>query len=177
MRKIALTVTACALWAAPAALTASALADVPAQPGQAVAAAEAGASSARIGDDYPYRNGDPRKPDRWNFYQRECTSFVAWRLNQLGVRFHNHYKGVRWSNAKNWDDAARRVGIRVDHRPTVGSVAQRNGGRFGHVAYVAKVSGNRVLLEEYNHRGTHRYKNPPRWINAGEMDNYLHIAR
>jgi len=40
------------------------------------------------GDDYPYKDAsiDPEVPDPWNFYCRECTSFVAWRMNQLGAK-------------------------------------------------------------------------------------------
>src|SRR6516162_4416653 len=47
------------------------------------------------GDDYPYKNSQPDFDggDRWGFYARECTSFVAWRINQLGVNFSNHMKG------------------------------------------------------------------------------------
>ncbi|HEX2313964.1 MAG TPA: CHAP domain-containing protein [Thermomonospora sp.] len=131
--------------------------------------------SVRIGDDYPYRDDSWHQADPWNFYKRECTSFVAWRLRRLGVRFHNHYRGVHWGNAKNWDNAARRAGVRVDRRPTVGSVAQWNRGRYGHVAYVARGGGGTVLLEEYNRNGGHRYGT--RTISARSVENFIHIAR
>lgn len=132
------------------------------------------AAAARIGDDYPYKNDSWENPDPWNFYKRECTSFAAWRLRQLGVPFHNHYK-THWGNANHWDDAARAVGIRVDDTPTVGSIAQWNSGRFGHVAYVAEVANGQVLLEEYNYRGSHEYGT--RRLSASSVENYLHIAR
>ncbi|QXJ25625.1 CHAP domain-containing protein [Actinomadura graeca] len=168
MRKTALLASVIALWTAPAVPLATAVAAEPAPPA-------AGGPVLKAGDDYPYRNGDWDKPDRWNFFQRECTSFAAWRLNQRGVRFNNNYKGVRWSNASNWDDAARRARIRVDKNPTVGSIAQWNSGRFGHVAYVARSSGGTVLVEEYNRRGTHRYGQ--REIRVREVENFIHIAR
>ncbi|WP_116023868.1 CHAP domain-containing protein [Thermomonospora umbrina] len=133
------------------------------------------ASSVAAGDDYPYRNGSWHEADPWNFYKRECTSFVAWRMRQLGVRFHNHYKGVRWSNANNWDNAARRVGVRVDRRATVGAVAQWNRGRFGHVAYVSHVGRGTVTIEEYNRNGGHHYGR--RTIRTSQVENFIHIAR
>jgi hypothetical protein len=34
----------------------------------------------------------------------------ATRAPHVGIGVHNHYKGVRWSNAHNWDNAARAVG-------------------------------------------------------------------
>ncbi|WP_067450423.1 CHAP domain-containing protein [Actinomadura macra] len=171
MRKTALLTSIVALWAIPVVPSATAHAIEP----TAAAPATATEVSLAAGDDYPYRNGDWNKADRWNFFQRECTSFAAWRLNQRGVRFHNHYKGVHWGNASNWDNAARSARIKVDKRPTVGSIAQWNRGRFGHVAYVARVRAGKVLVEEYNRRGTHIYTR--REIGVREVENFIHIAR
>src|SRR5439155_5628217 len=49
------------------------------------------------GDDYPlkdanfYPTEDPRcAPDYWGFCNRECTSFVAWRMNRDAARGTNH---------------------------------------------------------------------------------------
>lgn len=114
-----------------------------------------------IGDSgYPYRNGNPSEPDQWGFYQRWCTSYVAWRLNNAGYYFHNTKShGVRWSDAKNWDDVARGLGIPVDNNPSPGAVAVWNpgqpgyGGTMGHVAFVSEVNGNQITIEEYNWKG------------------------
>src|ERR1700686_4670404 len=38
-------------------------------------------------DDFPYR-GTVNKLDPWGFYTGYCTSFVAFRLSQEGVRLH-----------------------------------------------------------------------------------------
>jgi surface antigen len=132
------------------------------------------ARAAAAGNDYPYRNDSWHQADPWNFYKRECTSFAAWRLRQRGVPFHNHYK-THWGNANNWDNAARRAGFRVDRRPRAGAVAQWNRGRFGHVAYVARVGRGWVTIEEYNKGGTHRYGT--RRVRPGAVENYLHIHR
>ena len=73
-------------------------------------------------DDYPARYKNYAKDtviDEWNFYNRECTSFVAWRLNSRnGVKFNNQYAGVnRWGHAKDWGMAAERAGIPVNDTP------------------------------------------------------------
>lgn len=89
--------------------------------------------------------------DQWNFYQCECTSFVAWCLNSRnGVAFHNYYGGVYWGHAKNWGNAARTSGIAVDSNPAVGAVAWSSSGDYGHVAWVCAVNGDQVTIDEYN---------------------------
>ena len=101
--------------------------------------------------------------DRWAFYSRECTSFVAWRMNRdhgAGA-FHNLMRGGRWGNAGDWDDNATRLGYQVTATPRVGAIAQWNGneiGGVGHVAYVSEVHPDgRVTVEEYNYGTTGRY--------------------
>jgi surface antigen len=91
--------------------------------------------------------------DPWGFALRNCTSFVAWRLretNGLGV-FENHFGGVHWGNAENWDEAAASLGYLVDGVPALGAVAQTDDGRVGHVAWVLAVGDGTVTVEEYNH--------------------------
>ncbi|KAJ1794488.1 hypothetical protein GGF48_000440 [Coemansia sp. RSA 921] len=101
-------------------------------------------------NDYPY-SGKCGGVDPWNYYKCQCTSFVAWRINKrLGVKFHNHYKGPNWGNANTWDNAAKATKVPVNNKPVAGCVAQSNAGSYGHVAWVAKVSGNSVTIEEYN---------------------------
>jgi len=111
-------------------------------------------SGGVIGDDYPYKNA-PWNPsnaasnvDPWNFVCRNCTSFVAWRLNNANkVSFTNQYQGVHWGNAGNWGNAAQAVGITVNNTPRRGAVAWNS----GHVAWVAAVNSNgTIVVEEYN---------------------------
>ena len=106
------------------------------------------------GDDYPanLKEADlDAVVDPWLFYNRECTSFVAWCLNSRnGVAFSNYYGGVQWGHAKDWAAAARSLGISVDGNPAVGSVAWKTGGDYGHVAWVSAVNGDSVTIEEYN---------------------------
>lgn len=112
--------------------------------------------SVTLRNDYPYKKRSPNGVDPWRFYYRECTSFVAFRLNKV-MRFSNTMRGGRFGNAENWDNNAKRLGYRVDRNATVGSVMVRNSGRYGHVAIVAKVERSRVYVEQYNAGGTHRY--------------------
>ena len=75
-------------------------------------------STAQAADDYPYKDkvygryNNNLDVDPWRYYYRECTSFVAWRLNNRnGVAFHNQYGGVHFSHAKTWGDAAKKSAL------------------------------------------------------------------
>ncbi|WP_245788361.1 CHAP domain-containing protein [Amycolatopsis marina] len=118
-----------------------------------------GGSEYPAKDDYPYK-GQTSGVDRWNFYKGQCTSFAAWALNsRVGIPFSNQYKGQsRWGNAKEWDDAARRAGVPVYSRPKAGDIAVREGGTWGHVAFVTRVNSNGTFqVDEYNYGGTSKY--------------------
>jgi len=106
------------------------------------------------GDDYPYRNHSHHDVDPWGFYKRYCTSFVAWRINTTnGVRFLNGMGGNgRFGHARTWDDRARQLGYDVNQRPVPGAIAQTDAGEYGHVAWVAEVRRDTVVIEEYNRR-------------------------
>ncbi|MGH3957562.1 MAG: hypothetical protein ACRDTL_00980, partial [Mycobacterium sp.] len=68
------------------------------------------ASAAVLGNDYPANLATAAKDaliDPWRFFNRECTSFVAWRLNNAnGVGFNDFYGGPQWGNANTWGAAA-----------------------------------------------------------------------
>ena len=130
------------------------------------------------GDDYPseYKNVENNSiVDRWNFYNRQCTSFVAWCLNSRnGVNFTNQYGGIaRWGNAKEWYQAAQNLGIAVDNNPAVGSVAVWTSGKYGHVAWVKGVTGDLVTIEEYNWSVKGGYGQ--RTISKSEVNGFIHI--
>ncbi|SDN15778.1 CHAP domain-containing protein, partial [Allokutzneria albata] len=125
----------------------------------------------RAGDDYPYKGQSGT--DKWGFYKRQCTSFVAHRLDQHGVRFKNaKYKGVFFGNADTWNNAAKSAGVKVNKTPKVGAVAvwERNS---GHVAWVSKVSGGKITVEEYNWNNPKAYGK--RTISKNEPDSYVHF--
>ncbi|SDY90989.1 Surface antigen [Amycolatopsis xylanica] len=134
------------------------------------------------GDDYPYKNGDVNLADRWAMYIRQCTSFVAWRMEQVNGYFHNNMwrNGIagHWGNAYEWNDNAIKLGYPVDHTPRAGAIAQFEPGvsgasSAGHVAYISAVNGSTVTIEEYNWSA---YRYTTRQIPANSISNVIHFA-
>lgn len=128
-----------------------------------------------IGDDYPaaWRN-NPNQADTWGYATGNCTSFVANRLHNI-----NHFEVPRaLGNGGQWGNSARRLGYRVDNVPARGSVAYYNDGSYGHVAWVADVSGNNVVIEEYNWaraNGTFDYSYHTRTQPISAYTGYIHF--
>jgi surface antigen len=116
-------------------------------------------SAASGVDDYPSRLKNAPKDslvDPWQFYNRECTSFVAWRLNSENlVAFDDYWQGQHWGNASHWKAAAVALDIPVDNHPTRGAVAWWSAGSagssVGHVAWVETVGDGAITVEEYNY--------------------------
>ena len=146
-----------------------------------------------IGDNYPYKEscagchnrifGDNHNDvSEWNFYYRQCTDFVAWRLNSAnGVNFTNQYLGASaWGNAVAWQNTARDKGITVDMTPAIGAVAFYGAYEFGsystgHVMWVADINDNdTIVIEEYNYTIPSCYS--VRTIPANSVSGYIHIA-
>ena len=142
------------------------------------------------GDDYPFKDSTPDdlSGDPWAFLYRECTSFVAWRMNQLGVKFTNGMAGPNgktgwFGNADTWAANANNIGFHVDNTPAVGAVAHfdpnhSGAGGSGHVAYVAQMNGDgTIVIEEYNWLPfRYGYHNPPRVIGASDVSNFIRIV-
>lgn len=133
-------------------------------------------SSADAGtDDYPpvWRDAAMDSTfDTWGMYNRECTSFVAWRLharNGFEMPFHD--------DASGWSADAQARGYAVTTTPAVGSVAWWASGAsepHGHVAWVESINSNgTITIEEYNHGLTGTYSE--RTIAAGSANGYVHF--
>lgn len=123
----------------------------------------------------------PSGYDQWNFGYMDpahpgtgdCTSFVAWRLNQLA-----HSKGLDWSfsnnaitgqtghlpggalgNASQWGTDATSAGFPPNSNPSVGSVAWYGSdaggvGSAGHVAIVTGVNPDgSITIEQSSYDG------------------------
>src|SRR5690348_2087854 len=103
-----------------------------------------------VNDDYPaqWKNAAPDTVyDTWRELNRECTSFVAWRLHS-----RNGYEMPFFANADQWDDRFAALGVRVDGTPARGAIAQTDA-NGGHVAWVEAVNPDgTVTIEEYNHK-------------------------
>lgn len=113
-----------------------------------------GASAGMKGDDYRYKNrvADSGNGDPWGYFFKECVSFVASRLANLGVpasKFSHLGNGRDWVNAP----------VRHTSKPRPGMVAvYSNGSQFGnHVAMVTGVQGGKISGEEYNWNLNHAY--------------------
>ena len=105
------------------------------------------------GDDYRFK--DKAKDggvDPWGYYYRECVSFIASRLANLGVNpslFSHLGDGRQW------------VSARVPHlsRPKPGVVSVYTGGPVSsnHVDFVTAVHGDTYDGEDYNYNGDGKY--------------------
>ena len=108
------------------------------------------------GDDYPYANGPGDAMSPLMYATRNCTDFVAWRLNRDAGSFGEPWL-MNWSyltpaggDASNWASAWEAHGWATSTTPVVGSVAWFGYGA-NHVAYVQEVNDDgTVLIEEYN---------------------------
>ena len=67
----------------------------------------------------------------------QCTAFVA----------SKRYVPAGWGDASSWKQSAINAGWTVSSRPVAGAIAWR----WGHVAYVESVGGNKVLISEQNY--------------------------
>jgi surface antigen len=133
-------------------------------------------------DDYPYL-GTTNVVDRWAMYTGQCTSWVAWRMEQVNGYFNNNMwrNGVQghWGNADNWVVNAKLLGYPVDDTPKVGAIAQWNPGAsgastHGHVAYISAVRGQSVTVQEYNWSTALAYDT--RTVPVSQLSNVIHLA-
>ncbi|MBZ5985955.1 tape measure protein [Leuconostoc gelidum] len=105
------------------------------------------------GDDYAFKNKSKDSGvDPWGYFYRECVSFVASRLKNLGVSaslFSHLGNGADWVNAS----------VPHSKTPKAGDVAVYGAGsEFGnHVAMVTGVQGDKISGEEYNWGGDGQY--------------------
>ncbi len=120
-----------------------------------------GASSVHAQDTYPYAFSVANIADPWNFFTKNCTSYVAWKMNEGGVSFYNQMQGPngnsgKFGNAHNWDNNASNIGFVVTSTPSPGDIAvfevdSRGAGPAGHVMFVESVnSNNTVNVSQYN---------------------------
>jgi len=91
----------------------------------------------------------------YGYYYRNCTDYAAWRVHTSGVS-PQMYKGL--GNASTWGVRAVAKGIKVNSKPTVGSVAVRTTGKYGHTAYVEAVYPNGTIkVSQYNNGAAGEY--------------------
>lgn len=88
--------------------------------------------------------------DTWSLFNRECVSYVAWKIASTG-RFVPNFSGQ--GNANQWQTYVAQYGIKSGSTAVVGSAAVLYGGAYGHVMYVEAVSSDktRITISEYNY--------------------------
>jgi surface antigen len=122
-------------------------------------------------DDYPFQNATIDVADPYEFFFRECTSYIAWRVNQRAGTIDPEYPsfnntmdsglcddepGCYWGEAAHWYENATSLGLTFDSAPRVGDVAQWVNGcggscASGHLAYVEHVGTNGdIVVSEYD---------------------------
>ncbi len=146
------------------------------------------AGAAVLGNDYPSNLANAAKDsvvDPWQFYNRECTSFVAWRLNQLRQRHCVQgllRRAAVGRNAENWGPTA--LVARHSGQSNPSSSAQwlgtwaGNGGAIseGHVAWVANIEANRDdRTSEYNYTNSGQYKDVRTGLNPSSFSGFIHF--
>ncbi|WP_273716133.1 tape measure protein [Leuconostoc mesenteroides] len=105
------------------------------------------------GDDYAFKSKSKDSGvDPWGYFYRECVSFIASRLKNMGVSaklFSHLGNGADWVNAP----------VPHSNKPKVGDVAVYGAGsEFGnHAAMVTGVQGDKISGEEYNWSGDGQY--------------------
>ncbi len=76
-----------------------------------------------------------------------CTDYVA-----------RNVAGVTWGgNANQWIANAKAQGVKVDRNPVAGSIlVTSENRRYGHVAKIESVSGDKVTISEWNYAGLYK---------------------
>lgn len=134
-----------------------------------------GSGSGGLGDDYRFKNKskDEGAPsgDPWGYFFRECVSFVASRLANVGVK-PSLFTGL--GNGSNWTSA------HVKHKstPSVGDIAvYSNGSKYGnHVSVVTGVNNGRYSEEGYNYAGNGKYYKSS-GLKFGDATTFLNFGR
>ena len=123
--------------------------------------------------------------DSWGLFARQCTSYVAWKLDQkgYGVRhFQGRGNAYEWpSTTSNWRDAngSRLVTQSYGSNPKVGDAAvipkSYPNFPYGHVMYVEAVyADGSIAISEYNFAGPGIYSE--RMIPPGQYRNYTFLT-
>jgi len=102
---------------------------------------------------------------------RQCASYVAWRIARETGKYYS------WGNGGMFAGAAIRAGYQnLGRSPQPGSIAVMLGNP-GHVAWVEAVSGNQVLVSQYNYNygaGWGMYSEM--WLSTNFFDQYVKIT-
>lgn len=117
---------------------------------------------------------DGNGADGYGYGCRQCASYVAWRIAKETGVYPN------WGDAYLFTSAAEKTFGHREGAPVPNSIAVMDpataGQSYGHVAWVEAVSGNQVLVSQYNYdygAGYGMYSEM--WLSVGAFDHYVQI--
>lgn len=102
---------------------------------------------------YPNASGSRALFDEWQYGYRNCTSWVAFKLNQDGKRGF-----IGLGNARDWPENVPQSWVTRGYGAQPGDAAVRQSGTYGHVMYVEAVQGDYVIVSDYNAGGDGYYR-------------------
>lgn len=110
-------------------------------------------NTKKVGGYNPCIMGNPKNRNKDLNVLPNCVGYVTGRFNEIGAYGSCKYLGN--TNAANYIDLARKQGLTVTQRPTVGGCMVWKGGNTGegHVAIVEMDLGNRVITSESEYYG------------------------
>lgn len=86
--------------------------------------------------------------DPWGMYNRECVSYVAWKVYQKNG-YMPYWGGV--GNANQWPGNARAAGIGTGSTPRAGAAGVMSSGAYGHIVWVESVNSDGTInISQYN---------------------------
>jgi surface antigen len=94
-----------------------------------------------------------------------CTDYVARKV-----------AGIKWGgNANRWIANSKAYGATVDRNPVAGAILVTNeNSRYGHVAYIEKVSGSKVTFSEWNYAGLYKTTTRTMDISDSRIKGVIH---
>ena len=136
-------------------------------------------------DDYPWPNGNSSTEDSWGFYKRWCTSWVAFKVNQMWKTDKGFFNGMygtsetnKLGNASHWLEVLSKNGYSHDLEPQVGDIAWW---RSNHVAFVYRIiDRNTVIITEYNNPSANKsLKYHWRYLYRGKSfpNAFIHVQK
>lgn len=116
-------------------------------------------------------NGQTRNPNTGNYYYRNCTDYVAWRLISSGIAL-NKVTGL--GGAGSWDNNAPAKGLSVTGSPSIGAVGVDE--RYGHVVYIENITSETLTISEYNWGSTGSYGTRTGTANQLGLSKYINFG-
>lgn len=106
-----------------------------------------------VGGYNPCIKGNPKNRNKDLNVLPNCVGYVTGRFNEIGA--YNACKYLGNTNAANYIDLARKQGLEISQRPTIGGCMVWRGGQTGegHVAIVEMDLGNRFVTSESEYYG------------------------